>query len=187
MKYAEEFEAILRSSKVVFSILERSQSFGISSYYIGAGVLSQTVWNHQNGNDPLYGISDVDFVYFDPDLSYEKEDRIIHQVQAEFSGLPLKVDVKNEARVHLWYKAHFGYDIAPYRNLEEAIDSWPTTATAVGVRLEKGKMVIYARFGLDDLFEQVIRPNKIAVKPEVYVAKCKKWTAKWPTLKVIPW
>jgi hypothetical protein len=42
------------------------------------------------------------------------------------------IDVKNEARVHLWYKSHFGYDIPPYHSVEEAMDSWPTTATAVG-------------------------------------------------------
>jgi Uncharacterized protein conserved in bacteria len=187
MKHADELETILHSSKEVWALLEKSPSFGLDSYYIGAGVISQTVWNYQNKNPLLFGIEDVDFVYFDPDLSYEKEDRVIHQIQGAFAGISLKVDVKNEARVHLWYKSHFGYDIAPYHTLEEAIDSWPTTATAVGVRLEKGELKIYARFGLDDLFDQVIRPNKIAVKPEVYAAKCKKWTAKWPTLKVIPW
>ena len=71
--------------------------------------------------------------------------------------------------------------------MEEAIASWPTTATAVGVRLEDGKPIIYAPFGLDDLFDEVIRPNKIAVKESVYRAKCEKWKAKWPSLTIIPW
>jgi len=187
MDHVNELERILRSSEVVWKVLEKSQSFGLSSYYIGAGVISQTVWNYQNGNPLLQGIEDIDFVYFDSDLSYEKEDSIIHRIEGGLAGIPLKIDVKNEARVHLWYKSHFGYDIPPYHTLEEAVDSWPTTATTVGVRLEGDRLKVYARFGLDDLFEQVIRPNKVAVKQEVYQAKCKKWSAKWPTLKIIPW
>jgi hypothetical protein len=187
MSRKEELVAILKTSSSVWAMLERCPSFGIKNYYLGAGVISQTVWNAQNHNDLLFGISDVDFVYFDPDLSYEKEDGYIHRIQKEFQAFPLGIDVKNEARVHLWYKSHFGYDIAPYRSVEEAIASWPTTATAVGIRLENGKPIVYAPFGLEDLFRQIIRPNKTAVKEEVYRAKCEKWKAKWPSLTILPW
>ena len=31
-----------------------------------------------------------------------------------FQHLPIKLDVKNEARVHLWYEDRFGYAIKPY-------------------------------------------------------------------------
>ena len=40
----------------------------------------------------------------------------------------------NETRVHLWYEAHFGYRIDPYASVEDAINTWPTTATSIGVR-----------------------------------------------------
>ncbi len=187
MKHEDELIAILKKNPTVWTMLERAPSFGLKQYFLGAGAISQTVWNEQNHQDALHGISDADFVYFDSDLSYEKEDYYIHLIQKAYADLPLEVDIKNEARVHLWYKSHFGYDIPPYRSVEEAISSWPTTATAVGIRLDEGKPVIYAPFGLEDLFNQVIRPNKVAVKQEVYEAKCKKWKAKWPTLTIIPW
>lgn len=187
MKHEEELIAILKKNTTLWTILEKAPSFGLKNYYIGAGVISQTVWNAQNDFPLLQGISDVDFVYFDPDLSYEKEDYYIHLIQKEFALMPLGIDIKNEARVHLWYKSHFGYDIKPYESVEEAIASWPTTATAVGVRLEDGKPIIYAPFGLDDLFDEIIRPNKVAVKESVYRAKCEKWKAKWPSLTIIPW
>lgn len=187
MKHEDELIAILKKNPTVWTMLERAPSFGLKQYFLGAGAISQTVWNEQNHQDALHGISDADFVYFDSDLSYEKEDYYIHLIQKAYADLPLGVDIKNEARVHLWYKSHFGYDIPPYRSVEEAISSWPTTATAVGIRLDEGKPVIYAPFGLEDLFNQVIRPNKVAVKQEVYEAKCKKWKAKWPTLTIIPW
>jgi uncharacterized protein len=174
MKHEDELIAILKKNPTVWTMLERAPSFGLKQYFLGAGAISQTVWNEQNHQDALHGISDADFVYFDSDLSYEKEDYYIHLIQKAYADLPLGVDIKNEARVHLWYKSHFGYDIPPYRSVEEAISSWPTTATAVGIRLDEGKPVIYAPFGLEDLFNQVIRPNKVAVKQEVYEAKCKK-------------
>jgi hypothetical protein len=40
----------------------------------------------------------------------------------------LGIDVKNEARVHLWYKSGISATpFKPYHTLEEAVDSWPTT------------------------------------------------------------
>jgi hypothetical protein len=187
MDYAQELERILRSSPLIWGMLEKAPSFGLSSYYFGAGAISQTVWNSLYHCDPLHGIADVDFVYFDPDLSYEKEDHYIKLIQAAFKDSPLAIDVKNEARVHLWYAKHFGYSISPYHTLEEAVDSWPTTVTTIGVRLEQNHLQIYARFGLEDLFKGVIRPNKVAVKKEVYLAKCAKWKSKWPELETLPW
>ena len=178
---------ILVQSPVLSEVLRGSPALGLENYYIGAGCICQTVWNYQNGLDPMHGISDIDFVYFDTDLSYEAEDRIIKRVRQTFRGLPVELDVKNEARVHLWFKERYGYDIDPYTSVESAINTWPTTATAVGVRLENGALSVYAPFGLNDLFGQIIRANKTQITEEPYLQKCKKWTAKWNTLTVIPW
>ncbi|WJV29726.1 nucleotidyltransferase family protein [Rossellomorea sp. AcN35-11] len=99
-----------------------------------------------------------------------------------------KLDVKNQARVHLWYEKKFGFSIKPYESLEEAIDSWPTTATALGVRLERGgSHKIYAPYDLEDLYSMIVRPNKRMITREIYEAKANKWKNKWPMLKVIPW
>src|ERR1700730_3374080 len=38
------------------------------------------------------------------------------------------------ARVHLWYEDRFGYALKPYLSSADAIATFPTTATAVGVR-----------------------------------------------------
>lgn len=178
---------ILVQNPVLSEVLRGSQTLGLENYYTGAGCICQTVWNHQNGLDPMHGISDIDFVYFDTDLSYEAEDRVIKRVRQTFRGLPVELDVKNEARVHLWFKERHGYDIDPYTSVESAINTWPTTATAVGVRLEDGGLSVYAPFGLNDLFGQIIRANKTQITEETYLQKCKKWTAKWNTLTVIPW
>lgn len=96
--------------------------------------------------------------------------------------------MKNEARVHLWYEQKFGFPIAPYRSLEAAIDTWPTTASSVAVRggIAEG-FTVYASFGLDDLLGMVVRPNKRLITREIYMAKAERWARCWPRLTVIAW
>lgn len=178
---------ILSQNPVLFEVIKGSAALGLKNCYIGAGCICQTVWNFQNGLELMHGISDIDLVYFDKDLSYEKEDRAIQRVKQKFRLLPVEIDVKNQARVHLWYKDHNGYDIQPYASVEEAINTWPTTATAVGVRLQGDGLAVYAPFGLNDMFGQIVRPNKTQITEGTYLQKCEKWGAKWDTLTIIPW
>lgn len=114
---------------MLVEVFELSRKTELTEYYIGAGCIAQTVWNYLLGNPLGYGIDDIDIIYFDTDLSYEKEDRIINTCKEVYCKLPIKADVKNQARVHLWYKDKFGIDLKPYLSLEEVIDSWPTTGT----------------------------------------------------------
>ena len=178
---------ILSKNPVLFKVIRESQTIGLENYYIGAGCICQTVWNYQNNMDSMYGISDIDFVYYDDDLSYEKEDRVIKQVKGKFQGLPVEIDVKNLARVHLWYKEHYGYDLQPYTSVEHAINTWPTTATSIGVRLCDDTFVVYAPYGLNDMFGQIVRPNKTQITKETYIKKCEKWGLNWKTLKFVQW
>lgn len=157
--------------------------------YLGAGCIVQTVWNDQTNRSIDYGIHDLDIVYYDEkDLSDEKEIAIEKRLQSLLSDTPFKIDAKNEARVHLWYEEKFGKRIEPYPSLEDAINSWPTTATAIGVKLDqKGNLNVYAPYGLHDLFGLIVRPNKLLISRDVYEAKVAKWLAHWPELEVISW
>lgn len=172
----EILEQIIRSNKIIYQVIERAELLGLEHYYIGAGCITQTVWNYLSGNDLLYGINDVDFVYFDAEhLEYDNENEVIVKVQDLFSDLGIEVDVKNEARVHLWYESHNGYKINPYTSLEDAINTWPTTATTVGVRLENNKFKVYAPYGLNDMFGKIVKANKVQVTKQVYENKVEKW------------
>lgn len=143
-------EKIVMKSKNINTVIERAESLNLENYYIGAGCIAQTVWNYLSDKPLDYGIKDIDFVYFDEkNLDEESENKVISYVKEPYSDLDIEVDVKNEARVHLWYKDHFGYDIKPYTSLEDAINSWPTNSTAVGIRRDKnGAFKIYAPFGI---------------------------------------
>lgn len=178
---------ILKKNEEIFNIIEKSEELGLSEYYIGAGCITQTVWNYQNNNPLLFGINDIDFVYFDRDLSIQKEDIIIKKINEKFKDSKIKLDIKNQGRVHKWYKKHFGFEITPYNSVEESINTWPTTSNAVGVKISNGKLEVYAPYGLNDMFSQIIRPNKLQITEEIYNNKVNKWLENWPELKIIPW
>lgn len=186
--YEKQLIDIIKSSPMLVEVFERSQRLNLNEYYIGAGCIVQTVWNYLIGKPLEYGIDDIDIIYFDRDLTYEKEDRIIKITKELYSKIPIKVDIKNQARVHLWYKDKFGIDLKPYLSLEEAIDSWPTTATSLGVRLDRNEeWIIYSPYGLEDLFQLTVRANKRLITEDIYRTKHDKWIRKWPELNIIPW
>lgn len=182
-------EKIITASEIINIAVERAKQLNLANYYIGAGCVTQTVWNYLSNNPLEYGIKDIDFVYFDDiNIDFQSEDRVISQVKELYSDLKIKVDVKNQARVHLWYKNHFGYSIEPYMSVESAINTWPTTATAIGVRKERNnEFKIYAPFGLNDLFGKVVRANKAQITKQIYDNKVSSWLTKWPNLIIIPW
>ncbi|WP_225999255.1 nucleotidyltransferase family protein [Paenibacillus sp. BJ-4] len=184
----EILKDILNLSENIDKVLKVSHS-ELDNYYIGAGCLVQTVWNYLSGNPLEYGIGDIDIVYYDAkDLCREKEEYIERKIVSLLGDIPFKVDVKNEARVHLWYEKKFGYSIEPYQSLEDAINSWPTTATSLGVRkANNGEFKVYAPYGLNDLFNMIVRANKVQITREIYEKKVAKWTKFWPKLQVIPW
>ncbi len=188
-KSVDRLIAIIESSELLREIFNKARTLELKSYFIGAGCITQTVWNHFTGRSLTYGISDIDLVYFDDaDLSFEGEDRIVKKAAMCFEVVPLPIDVKNQARVHLWYESKFGIRLNPYRSLEEAIATWPTTATALGVRIEQhGKWHVYAPFGLADLFSLTLRPNKTLITEDIYDQKVTKWKSKWPELNVSAW
>lgn len=184
-----EFTSVLRRHDQLMTVLSRASELGIEYWYVGAGAIAQTWWNHMHGFDLSRDIKDIDLVYFDPDLSYEAEDRVIQKGAVLFPDVTIPVEIRNQARVHLWYSKHFGgADIHPHVSTEDAIDRWPTTATAIGVRLtSEGQLDIYAPFGLEDLLALRVRANKRKVTQDIYEEKAKRWQASWPKLEVVPW
>jgi hypothetical protein len=179
----------LSHNQVIAEILHGAPSLAMANWYLGAGCIAQTVWNFLHGFAPTFGIKDYDLIYHDPsDLSLEAQTRYQGHASEFFAHLHAAVEVQNQARVHLWYAEHFGYEIAPCESAEAAINTWPTTATCVGVRTASaGGLRVYAPFGLTDLFNMIVRPNKLQITRELYEAKTERWTRLWPQLQRLPW
>jgi uncharacterized protein len=184
----EHLEAQLGENSCLSEILWRFDNIGLPDGWVVAGCIAQTIWNLACGHAAEFGIKDIDLVYFDPiDLSAETEAEHEKRLADYFGYLSVKLDVKNEARVHLWYEETFGYPIAPYRSSADAIASFPTTATAVGVRRVRNKFECYAPFGLHDLFALKVRPNKRQITHAIYAAKVRRWQSVWPELTFLDW
>jgi uncharacterized protein len=70
------------------------------------------------------------------------------------------VEVRNQARVHVWFEAKFGEPYAPLSCAAEALEHFASATSAVGVRMERDdRLHIEAPFGLADLFALRLRPN----------------------------
>ncbi len=181
-------EAALRQNEWVWEILTRFDEVALPDGWLVAGCIAQTVWNLAFGQPAEFGIKDIDLIYFDAaDLSAKAEADHNRRLRDQFRLLPMTLDVKNEARTHFWYERTFGYPIAPYSSTAEAIATFPTTATSVGVRQSGGHFECCAPYGLDDLFALIVRANRTQVRQVVYEAKVNRWRSTWPGLTFLPW
>ena len=185
---ANELHVFVRQNQCLADILERFDDIALPDAWLVAGCIAQTIWNLACGQPAELGIKDVDLIYFDAeDISVEAEAGHERRLRNLFGHLAIKLDVKNEARVHLWYQTRFGYAMEPYLSSADAIATFPTTATAVGVRRIHGEFECCAPFGLDDLFGLVVRPNKRQITRSIYEAKVERWRSIWPGLRILPW
>ncbi|MFG1645875.1 nucleotidyltransferase family protein [Amycolatopsis sp. NPDC049252] len=177
---------VLRHNEILGEILERVKVLGLPDWYLIAGCVVQTVWNVLTGREAAEGIKDYDLFYYDAaDLGWAAEDRVIKAVAQVCGDLPVEVEVRNEARVHLWYEAKFGVPCPPFASTEAAINAFPAVCSCVGVRLEPdGRMHVYAPHGCDDLFALVVRPNDVLAPRVVFEGKVARWRRRWPELTV---
>ena len=175
-------------SPLLGHLLDGLPALGLPDAWLVAGVVAQTVWNRTTGRPERHGISDVDIAFFDPDrLDADAERAAEARASRMFEDLGLRFDIKNQARVHLWYPARFGRAIAPHASVAAAVATYPTTATAVAIRRRGASLATIAPYGLDDLFALVVRPNRRLVDAAVYRAKASRWQDRWPELTVLPW
>lgn len=181
--------AVLATNRTLTDVLARAASLGLPGWYLVAGCLVQTVWNAVTGQPPEHGIIDYDLAYFDDsDLSWDAEDAVIRAAAGVFGGLHAPVQVRNQARVHLWYEQAFGRPCPPHQSTEAAIDTFEATTACLGVRLlPGGRWRVYAPHGLADVFNLVVRPNPVLAPRHVYEAKVRRWRQEWPGLTVLPW
>ncbi len=181
---------IIHGVPTTMRVLRVIRDLDLPDAMIFSGAINQPVWNHLTGRAPDYGIKDYDVAYHDAsDTSYEAEDVVIQRVAAAFEP-PLRelVEVRNQARVHLWFEKKFGADepYPPLENSAAALKRFVATAFCVGVRMEADdSLSVFAPFGLDDLFALHLRPNPLRVKGaggwERTTASAK---ARWPEITV---
>lgn len=180
-------ERILRAAPSLMQVLATARELDAPDWLVFSGAVYQRVLNHLTGRDPDYGIKDYDLAYYDAsDISYEAEDLVIRRFAAAFEP-PLceLVEVRNQARVHLWFEGKFGEPYAPLSCSAEALERFVSPLNAVGVRLTADdRLEVVAPFGLDDLFALRLRPNPSRPATLSFDRAAATIASRWPEVTV---
>lgn len=187
----ESIERLLNAvmaDPVCAAILDRMPSLGLPEWWLTAGAVFQNVWNSVEGFPPGFGIKDYDIFYFDDgDLGWGAEDSVIRKVADLFTDLTATVEIRNQARVHLWYEEKFGVAGTPYRSATDAIESFASTTCCVGLTRNGSEIEVFAPYGLDDVFGMHMRPHKRIAPQAVYDSKVEQYRNRWPSLTADAW
>lgn len=187
MRHADELTAIVRAEPGLMRVLTTLREIGLPDWRVFSGAVYQAVWNARTGRSAGYGVRDYDIGYFDPDTSWDAEDVVIKRVAAAFDE-PLRamVEVRNQARVHLWHPQKFGGSYSALTDTDEALTRFVAPCFAVGVRLEDDdEITVAASFGLNDVFNLTIRPTPDRPLANDWDRIIEKSKARWPELTIL--
>ncbi|WP_313452805.1 nucleotidyltransferase family protein [Brevundimonas sp.] len=183
-----ELVAIVRADPGLMQVLTTVRSLDLPDWRLVSGAVYQAVWNSKTGRPHGYGVKDYDLAYFDgSDLSYEAEDMVIQRVASAFDDpLRSQVEVRNQARVHLWFQSRFGEPYEALTSTDQALERFVAPTFAVGVRLEADdRITVAAPFGLEDVFALTIRPNPNRPRARGWAKVVESARDRWPELTVI--
>jgi len=167
------------------TLLQRLPELGLPECHLTAGCLFQTIWNLRSGKPAGWGIKDYDIFYFDShDLSWEAEDAVIRRAEHFFGDLPARIEVRNQARVHLWYHKKFGAPYPALQSAREGIDRYLIACTCIGIDVATGEL--YAPNGLHDMWDGLLRINPMNAHPVLFQQKAEMYRARWPWLRILP-
>lgn len=165
-------------------LLSRLPSLALNECFLTAGCLFQAIWNRISGHLAGWGVKDYDVFYFDGnDLSWEAEDSVIRRAQTSLADLGVNVEVKNQARVHLWYQQRFNASYPRLTSSRDGIDHYLITCTCVGIEVATGSL--YAPNGLHEVYDGILRMNPMNSQPIQFRQKAEDYQLRWPWLRIL--
>lgn len=182
-----ELTDLVRADRALMHVLTTMRDLDLPDWRLFSGAVYQAVWNARTGRPVGYGIKDYDIGYFDPDTSWDAEDVFIQRVAAAFDEpFRSQVEVRNQARVHLWFQGRFGEPYEPLLSTDEAPSRFVAPCFAVGVRLEADDTIsVVAPFGLEDVFSLTIRPNPSRPVAKGWDKSVASARGRWPEITVV--
>jgi len=180
-------ENIIRATPFLMETLEQARQMDLPDCWLVSGAIYNRVWNYLTGRPARFGIKDLDLFYYDRDTSWRAEDDVIKRAAKVFAPDP-PVELRNQARVHLWYEKHFGNAYAPLGSSREGIDRFACKTHAIGAQLRADDgLEFYAPFGLPDIFALRLTPNPLLDNRATHEEKAARQVALWPELTIVPW
>ncbi|BAY24593.1 hypothetical protein NIES2100_43880 [Calothrix sp. NIES-2100] len=154
-------------------ILPAIAQLNLPDWWLAGGAVRNTVWRLIFGDDCELVIKDFDIAFFDIQGDRTQELAAKATLTQQFPNN--EFDVKNQASFARWRDGDTAYN-----STEDGITQWLHTATAVGVRLNaQGKWEFFTPYGLDDLFNGIIRTTPVHTdnphahqKAAIFLQKC---------------
>ncbi len=180
---------LIENDKWMMDVLKIVESLNLPDWWIGAGFVRGKIWDSLHGYKKRTPLPDIDVIYFDrTDFIKMEEKSFSTNAENKYQKILKKKmfqvnwSVTNQARMHLVHKDN------PYKNSREALANWVETATCIGVKIQKEKIVLTTPRGIEDLVNLIVRPTPKFTKDLKTFnerIKNKKWLKKWPKLRIL--
>ena len=180
-KCEDQLMEIVKNDNTIMSILEAVEKLNLQDAWVSAGLIRNKVWDDLHKiNTP---VNDIDVIYYDStDTSWEKEKSLEQQLEALLPNQPWSV--KNQARMHL------KNGLAPYCSSYDGVAHFTEIPTAIAIRLQSNELEVMAPYGLEDLFNKIVRPTPHFQKGSEFHSiysrrmKEKEWDKTWKDLSI---
>ena len=166
----------------LMKILTIIHDLELKDSWLAAGSVRNFIWNILSDKPAFDRETDVDVIFFDPDVSYEETLAIENKLREDFPQY--QWELKNQVYMHQ-YSPH----TAPYRNSCDAMSKYPERCTAIGLRLNAdASLELFAPYGLEDILNFQVAPtphfleNQDRMKLYQERLSKKNWQVKWKNL-----
>ena len=166
----------------MMAILTIIRDLELQDSWLAAGSVRNFIWNLLSDKPAFDRETDVDVIFFDPDVSYEETLVIENKLREDFPQY--QWELKNQAYMHR-HSPH----TPPYSNSCDAMSKYPERCTAVGLRLHAdATLELFAPYGLEDILNFQVSPtphfleNDDRMKLYQQRLSKKNWQVKWKNL-----
>ena len=137
----------------LMKILIIIRNLGLKDSWLAAGSVRNFIWNLLSDKSPFDRETDVDVIFFDPDISYEETVSLEKKLREDFPQY--QWELKNQVYMH----QHSPHTV-PYTSSRDAMSKYPERCTAVGLRLnEDSTLELFAPYGLEDILNFQVHPT----------------------------
>ena len=182
MKNKVEILDSFRENPDMMAILTIIRDLELNDSWLAAGSVRNFIWNLLSDKPAFDRETDVDVIFFDPDVSYEETLALENKLREDFPQY--QWELKNQVYMHQ-HSPH----TEPYRNSCDAMSKYPERCTAIGLRLHAdATLELFVPYGLEDILNFQVRPTPHFLEKEdrmkLYQKRLSKknWREKWKNL-----
>ena len=182
VKNEHEILKAFRENPDLMRILTIIRNLGLKDSWLAAGSVRNFIWNLLSEKPAFDRETDVDVIFFDPDISYEETASLENKLREDFPQY--QWELKNQVYMHQ-HSPH----TAPYTSSRDAMSKYPERCTAIGLRLHAdATLELFAPYGLEDILNFQVSPtphfleNEDRIKLYQERLSKKNWQEKWKNL-----